>query len=173
MIVIIESTHSLSTILITDRSSGWWATPNSFPFSLIIRMIRTQFIHSHDNEYNRFKREEFMIEHSSDLTDQLSLHHHHSSLSTQWSDLNNPSLLLISFHCSGWDWGWVWTWTIRVAIQISYASGAVVCEVHVTSHPSEFHPDSLSSFFSLPFHLLHKSVVSVMAPWSLYHQHLW
>ena len=34
MIVIIKSTHSLSTILITDRSSGWWATPNPSPFSL-------------------------------------------------------------------------------------------------------------------------------------------
>ena len=33
MIVMIKSTHSLSTIL-TDRSSGWWATPNSSPFSL-------------------------------------------------------------------------------------------------------------------------------------------
>ena len=32
MIVIIIFTHSLS-ILITDRSSGWWATPNSSPFS--------------------------------------------------------------------------------------------------------------------------------------------
>ena len=40
--------------------------------SLIIRMIRTQFIHSHDNEYNRFKREGFIMEHSSDPTDQLS-----------------------------------------------------------------------------------------------------
>ena len=168
MILIIKSNHSPSTLL-TDRSSGWWATPNSSPFSHIIRMIRTQFIHSHDNEYNPFKREGIMMEHSSDPTDQLS----QSLFSTQWSDLNNPSLLLISFHCSGWDWDWVWTWTIRVAIQISYASGAVVCEVHVTSQPSEFHPDGLSSIFSFPFHLLHKSVVSVMAPWSLYHQHLW
>ena len=33
MILIIISTHSLS-ILLTDRSSGWWATPNSSPFSL-------------------------------------------------------------------------------------------------------------------------------------------
>ena len=45
MIMIIKSTHSLS-MLITDRSSGWWATPNSSPFSLIIRMITTQFIQS-------------------------------------------------------------------------------------------------------------------------------
>ena len=90
MILIIKSTHSLSTILITDRSSGWWATPNSSPFSLIIRMIRTQFIHSHDNEYNRFKREGFMIEHSSDPTDQLS----QSLFSTEWSDFNSPSLTI-------------------------------------------------------------------------------
>ena len=89
MILIIKSTHSLSTIL-TDRSSGWWATPNSSPFSLIIRMIRTQFIHSHDNEYNRFKREGFMMEHSSDPTDQLS----QSLFSTQWSDFNTPSLTI-------------------------------------------------------------------------------
>ena len=34
MILIIKSTHSLSTILLTDRSSGCWATPNSSPFSL-------------------------------------------------------------------------------------------------------------------------------------------
>ena len=88
MILIIKSTHSLS-ILLTDRSSGW-ATPNPSPFSLIIPMIRTQFIHSHNNEYNRFKREGFMIEHSSDPTDQLSL----SLFSTQWSDLNNPSLTI-------------------------------------------------------------------------------
>ena len=178
MILIIKSTHSLSTIL-TDRSSGWWAT----------QWVTVQFIsiltHSLSEwlEHNSYtvmtmntidsKEKHSWYEHSSDLTDQLSLHHHHSSLSTQWSDLNNPSLLLISFHCSGWDWGWVWTWTIRVAIQISYASGAVVCEVHVTSQPSEFDPDGLSSFFSFPFHLLHKSVVSVMALWSLYHQHLW
>ena len=89
MILIIKSTHSLSTIL-TDRSSGWWATPNPSPFSLIIRMIRTQFTHSHDNEYNRFKREGFMIEHSSDPTDQLS----QSLFSTQWSDFNTPSLTI-------------------------------------------------------------------------------
>ena len=89
MILIIKSNHSLS-ILLTDRSSGWWATPNSSPFSLIIRMIRTQFIHSHDNEYNRFKREGFMMEHSSDPTDQLSL----SLFSTQWSDFNTPSLTI-------------------------------------------------------------------------------
>ena len=89
MILIIKSTHSLS-ILLTDRSSGWWATPNSSPFSLTIRMIRTQFIHSHDNEYNRFKREGFVMEHSSDPTDQLS----QSLFSTQWSDLNTPSLTI-------------------------------------------------------------------------------
>ena len=89
MILIIKSTHSLSTIL-TDRSSGWWATPNSSPFSFIIRMIRTQFIHSHDNEYNRFKREGFMMEHSSDPTDQLS----QSLFSTQWSDFNTSSLTI-------------------------------------------------------------------------------
>ena len=89
MILIIKSTHSLSTIL-TDRSSGWWATPNSSPFSLIIRIIRTQFTHSHDNEYNRFKREGFMMEHSSDPTDQLS----QSLFSTQWSDFNTPSLTI-------------------------------------------------------------------------------
>ena len=90
MILIIKSTHSLSTILITDRSNGWWATPNSSPFSLIIRMIRAQFTHSHDNEYNRFKREGFMMEYSSDPTDQLS----HSLFSTQWSDFNTPSLTI-------------------------------------------------------------------------------
>ena len=93
MILIIKSTHSLSTTL-TDRSSGWWATPwvsiHLHSHSLIIRMIRTQFIHSHDNEYNRFKREGFMIEHSSDPTDQLS----QSLFSTQWSDLNTPSLTI-------------------------------------------------------------------------------
>ena len=89
MILIIKSTHSLS-ILLTDRSSGWWATPNSSPFSLTIRMIRTQFIHSHDNEYNRFKREGFVIEHSSDPTDQLS----QWLFSTQWSDFNTPSLTI-------------------------------------------------------------------------------
>ena len=89
MILIIKSTHSLSTLL-TDRSSGWWATPNPSPFSLIIRMIRTQFPHSHDNEYNRFKREGFIMEHSSDPTDQLS----QSLFSTQWSDFNTPSLTI-------------------------------------------------------------------------------
>ena len=93
MILIIKSTHSLSTIL-TDRSSGWWATPwvsiHLHSHSLIIRIIRTQFIHSHDNEYNRFKREGFMMEHSSDPTDQLS----QSLFSTQWSDFNTPSLTI-------------------------------------------------------------------------------
>ena len=88
MILIIKSTHSLS--ILTDRFSGWWATPNSSPFSLIIRMIRTQLPHSHDNEYNRFKREGFMMEHSSDPTDQLS----QSLFSTQWSDFNTPSLTI-------------------------------------------------------------------------------
>ena len=53
-------------------------------------IIRTQFLHSHDNEYNRFKREGFVIEHSSDPTDQLS----QSLFSTQWSDFNTPSLTI-------------------------------------------------------------------------------
>ena len=92
MIVIIKSTYSLSTIL-TDRSSGWWATPSVtihlHSHSHIIRMIRTQFIHSHDNEYNRFKREGFMMN-TSDPTDQLS----QSLFSTQWSDFNTPSLTI-------------------------------------------------------------------------------
>ena len=38
MILIIKSTHSLSTILITDRSSGWWATP-----SVTIQSILTHY----------------------------------------------------------------------------------------------------------------------------------
>ena len=75
MTVIIKATHSLS-ILITDRSSGWWATPNSSPFSLIIRMIRTQVIHSHDNEYNRFKREAFMLLNSLRILQINSLNHY-------------------------------------------------------------------------------------------------
>ena len=89
--------HSLS-INTHHRSIQWLMSytmsNNSSPFSLIIRMIRTQFKHNHDNEYNRFKREGFMMEHSSDPTDQLSLPYHHSSLSTEWTDLNNPSLTI-------------------------------------------------------------------------------
>ena len=53
-------------------------------------MIRTQFVHSHDNEYNRFKREGVMMEHSSGPIDQLS----QSLFSTQGSDLNTPSLTI-------------------------------------------------------------------------------
>ena len=67
--------HSLS-INNTHRSIQWLISYtmsiNPSPFSLIIRIIRTQFIHSHDNEYNRFKREGVMMEHSSHPTDQFS-----------------------------------------------------------------------------------------------------
>ena len=91
MILIIKSTLSINN---THRSIQWLMSytisNNPSPFSLIIRMITTQFIHSHDNEYNRFKREGFMMEHSSDPTDQLS----QSLFSTQWSDFNNPSLTI-------------------------------------------------------------------------------
>ena len=65
------------------------------------------------------------------------------------------SLPLISIHC-----GWVWTWTIRVVIQISYASSAVVSDIHVPSQSYEFDSNHLSSIFSIPFYLLDKSIVS-------------
>ena len=45
MILIIKSTHSLS-ILITDRSSGWWATPNPSPFSLTHYLNDQNTIHT-------------------------------------------------------------------------------------------------------------------------------
>lgn len=45
MILIIKSTHSLSTIL-TDRSSGWWATPNPSPFSLTLNPNDQNTIHT-------------------------------------------------------------------------------------------------------------------------------
>ena len=93
MILIIKSTHSLSTIL-TDRSSGWWATPNPSPFSFIIRMIRTQFIHSHDSEYNRFKREGIMMLNTLLILQINSLNHY--SQHSEVISILHPSL----FHLS-------------------------------------------------------------------------
>ena len=92
MILIIKSTLSLS--ILTDRSSGWWATPNSSPFSHIIRMIRTQFIHSHDNEYNRFKREGFMMLNTLLILQINSLNHY--SQHSEVISIPHPSL----FHLS-------------------------------------------------------------------------
>ena len=71
MILIIKSTLSLS--ILTDQSVvDELHLIHLHSHSLLIRMIRTQFIHSHDNEYNRFKREGFMMN-SSGPTDQLSI----------------------------------------------------------------------------------------------------
>lgn len=90
MILIIKSTHSLSTIL-TDRSSGWWATPNPSPFSLTHYPNDQNTIHTQSWQWiQSIQKEGFMMEHSSDPTDQLS----QSLFSTQWSDFNTPSLTI-------------------------------------------------------------------------------
>ena len=98
-----------------------------------------------------------------------------SSTSSSTSPLNatttHSSLALISFHGRGLEWGWMWSWTRRVTIQISYASGAVVVDIHLPSRPSEFDSHHSSTFLPIPFYLLDKSIASAMALWQPHQRH--
>ena len=82
-----------------------------------------------------------------------------SSTSSSTSPLNatttHSSLALISFHGRGFKWGWMWSWTRRVTIQISYASGAMVVDIHIPSRPSEFDSNCISSIYSIPIGQIH------------------
>ena len=75
-----------------------------------------------------------------------------SSTSSSTFPLNatttHSSLALISFHGRGLEWDWMWSWTRRVTIQISYASGVVVGDIHVPSRPSEFDTNCISYLFN-------------------------
>ena len=98
-------------------------------------------------------------------------HHHHLPLLHSTPPTTHSSLALISFHGRGLEWYWMWSWTRRVTIQHSSASSAVVSDIHISSQSSEFDSHRISYFFSIPFYLLDKSIVSAMALWPLHQRH--
>ena len=177
MILIIKSNHSLSTLL-TDRSSGWWATQwvTVQSISILTHSLSEWSEHSSHTvmTMNTIDSKERHSWWNTLLIVQINSLNHYS----QHSDLTSPSLTIPfvslihpilslvmknrllfvsihrnfcptnSLHWSEWDWGWMWSWTIRVTIQHSFASSAVVDDNQIWSLPSEFESHCQVSVYS-------------------------